>query len=102
MKGPSEDSFINAVRSGKKLNKKLVLAGCVPQGQRNHGDLNGLSVVGVQQLDRVVEVVEETMKGTAIHLCDYIAIPLCCRELCAIVRPEEAWWKRCVSFTSKD
>jgi len=48
------------------LNKKLVLAGCVPQGQRNHGDLNGLSVVGVQQLDRVVEVVEETMKGTTI------------------------------------
>ena len=74
MKGPSEDSFINAIRSGKKLNKKLVLAGCVPQGQRNHGDLNGLSVVGVQQLDRVVEVVEETLKGTTTA-CIY---PLYC------------------------
>ena len=29
--------------------------------------VQGLSVVGVQQIDRVVEVVEETLKGE----CDY-------------------------------
>ena len=66
VKGPSEDSFINAVRSGKKLKKKIVIAGCVPQGQRNHRDLEGLSVVGVQQIDRVVEVVEETLNGNLL------------------------------------
>ena len=27
----------------------------------------GLSVVGVQQIDRVVDVVEETLKGNIIH-----------------------------------
>ena len=32
--------------------------------------MQGLSVVGVQQIDRVVEVVEETLKGE----CDYIYI----------------------------
>ena len=29
---------------------------------------SGLSVVGVQQIDRVVEVVEETLKGHAVRL----------------------------------
>lgn len=74
VKGPSEDSFINAVRSGKKLKKKIVLAGCVPQGQHNHRDLEGLSVVGVQQIDRVVEVVEETLNGNiySIHFNTFI------------------------------
>lgn len=72
VKGPSEDSFINAVRSGRKLNKKIVVAGCVPQGQRNHRDLDGLSVVGVQQIDRVVEVVEETLKGNNLSLVLYL------------------------------
>ena len=52
------------------------MAGCVPQGQRNHRDLEGLSVVGVQQIDRVVEVVEETFNGNIIipfiHLFDYL------------------------------
>lgn len=30
--------------------------------------LNGVSVVGVQQIDRVVEVVEETLKGNTVRL----------------------------------
>jgi hypothetical protein len=42
----------------------VVVAGCVPQGAPKTGFLHGLSVVGVQQIDRVVEVVEETLKGT--------------------------------------
>ena len=41
----------------------MVVAGCVPQGQRDHPQLVGVSVVGVQQIDRVVEVVEETLQG---------------------------------------
>ena len=49
VKGPSEDSLRNTVRRGRELGKKLVVAGCVPQGQRNHPDLLGLSVVGVSQ-----------------------------------------------------
>ena len=85
VKGPAEDGLRNAVRKGRELGKPLVVSGCVPQGQRNHSDILGLSVVGVsgvitmatmcvcvirvffdiqvQQIDRVVEVVEETLKG---------------------------------------
>ncbi len=29
---------------------------------------SGLSIVGVQQIDRVVEVVEETLKGNVVRL----------------------------------
>ena len=32
------------------------------QGKQNADYIQGLSVIGVQQIDRVVEVVEETLK----------------------------------------
>nr|XP_022921188.1 threonylcarbamoyladenosine tRNA methylthiotransferase [Onthophagus taurus] len=68
VKNPAEDHFRNAIESGKKLGKHVVLAGCVPQGAPKSGYLQGLSVVGVQQIDRVVEVVEETLKGHIVKL----------------------------------
>ena len=40
------------------------MSGCVAQSEPNSPYLEGLSIVGVQQIDRVVEVVEETLKGT--------------------------------------
>ena len=69
VKGPSEDTFVNSVKKGRELGKQVVVAGCVPQGQRAHPWLEGLSVVGVQQIDRVVEVVEETLKGQCVLVC---------------------------------
>jgi len=53
----------NEVEAGRKKGKAVVVAGCVPQGAPKSDFLRGLSVVGVQQIDRVVEVVEETLKG---------------------------------------
>ena len=50
VKGPSEDGLKNSIRKGRELGKPLVITGCVPQGQRNHGDVEGLSVVGVSDL----------------------------------------------------
>jgi len=43
--------------------KPLVVAGCVPQGAPRSTYLSNISTIGVQQIDRVVEVVEETLKG---------------------------------------
>lgn len=39
----------------------------MPQGAPKSGYLKGLSVIGVQQIDRVVEVVEETLKGNSVR-----------------------------------
>ena len=63
VKNPSQDVFVNALKEGKSKGKHVVLAGCVSQGQPNHKEFQGFSIVGVQQIDRIVEVVEETLKG---------------------------------------
>lgn len=44
------------------------MAGCVPQGAPKSDYYSGLSVIGVQQIDRVAEVVEETLKGHTVRL----------------------------------
>ncbi|KAJ6664515.1 hypothetical protein lerEdw1_007172 [Lerista edwardsae] len=56
------------LRKAQEEKKKIVLAGCVPQAQPRQDYLNGLSIIGVQQIDRVVEVVEETIKGHSVRL----------------------------------
>ncbi|XP_006145172.1 threonylcarbamoyladenosine tRNA methylthiotransferase isoform X1 [Tupaia chinensis] len=68
VKNPAEDHFRNAIKKAQEENKKVVLAGCVPQAQPRQDYLKGLSVIGVQQIDRVVEVVEETIKGHSVRL----------------------------------
>lgn len=45
-----------------------MLAGCVPQGAPKSLFIQGLSIIGVQQIDRVVEVVEETLNGNTVKL----------------------------------
>ena len=68
MKGPSEDGFRGAIKKGRELGKVIVAAGCVPQGQKDLSDVQGVSVIGVQQIHRVVEVVEEALKGNMVRL----------------------------------
>ena len=65
-------TLITRGRSGKK---PLVIAGCVPQGSRDLKELEGVSVVGVQQIDRVVEIVEETLKGHEVRLLNRKTLP---------------------------
>uniref|UniRef100_A0A1B0DFB9 tRNA-t(6)A37 methylthiotransferase n=1 Tax=Phlebotomus papatasi TaxID=29031 RepID=A0A1B0DFB9_PHLPP len=68
VKNPSEDTFRNEIEAGVTKGKHVVVAGCVPQGAPKSEYLKGLSVIGVQQIDRVVEVVEETLKGHSVRL----------------------------------
>jgi len=68
VKNPAEDGFRNDIKRAQQSGKYVVVAGCVPQGQPRGEYIKGLSVVGVQQIDRVVEVVEETLKGHTVRL----------------------------------
>ncbi|XP_052775774.1 threonylcarbamoyladenosine tRNA methylthiotransferase-like isoform X2 [Mya arenaria] len=68
VKSPAEDHFRNEIKLARQLEKYIVVAGCVPQGQPKADYMQGLSVVGVQQIDRVLEVVEETLKGHSVRL----------------------------------
>ena len=47
VKNPSEDNFRNAIKKAQELDKHLVVAGCVPQGQPKHQAIKGISVIGV-------------------------------------------------------
>ncbi|XP_055311717.1 threonylcarbamoyladenosine tRNA methylthiotransferase [Sitodiplosis mosellana] len=68
VKNPSEDTFRNEIQSGLDTGKHVVVAGCVPQGAPKSDYLKGLSIIGVRQIDRIVEVVEETLKGHTVRL----------------------------------
>ena len=68
VKNPAEEHFKNEVKRGLDSNKKVVVAGCVPQGKQSAEYLKGLSMIGVQQIDRVVDVVEETLKGNSVKM----------------------------------
>lgn len=69
VKGPSQDSAVNLVKSAKQQGKAVVLSGCVPTGDASlAGSLEGVSMLSVTQLDRVVEVVEEALAGHTVSL----------------------------------
>ena len=75
VKGPSEESFFNAVEEAQNLDKFVVMAGCVPEGDAKNPRIlaavergPAVSVVGVNNIDRIVEVVEETLQGNSVTL----------------------------------
>lgn len=75
MKSPSQSAMTTLISKCKTAKKPLVVAGCVPQGSRDLKELEGISIIGVQQIDRVVEVVEETLKGHEVRLLSRKTLP---------------------------
>lgn len=75
VKSPSQSAMDTLILKCRSMNKPLVVAGCVPQGSRDLKELEGVSIVGVQQIDRVVEVVEETLKGHEVRLLTRKTLP---------------------------
>eukprot|EP00456_Euglypha_rotunda_P006449 TRINITY_DN11109_c0_g1_i10.p1 TRINITY_DN11109_c0_g1~~TRINITY_DN11109_c0_g1_i10.p1 ORF type:complete len:243 (-),score=31.21 TRINITY_DN11109_c0_g1_i10:79-753(-) len=68
VKDPSQLAFVNTVKKGISEGKAVVVAGCVPQAQPTHKEWKKLSTIGVQQIDRVVEVVEQALQGNTVQL----------------------------------
>jgi len=75
VKNPSQSAMATLLSKGKSLGKKLLVSGCVPQGDKRAKELEGLSVLGVTQIDRVVEAVEETLRGNTVHMLAKKALP---------------------------
>ncbi len=46
VKNPSQSAMANLLTAGRNSNKKLLVAGCVPQGDRGASELQGLSLLG--------------------------------------------------------
>ena len=75
VKNPAEDHFKNAIQAAQSAEIPVVVAGCVPQGAPKDKFVKGLSTIGVQQIDRVVEVVEETLKGNTVKIMGPKVLP---------------------------
>jgi len=72
VKGPSQDNAVNLVKSAQDAGKAVVLAGCVPTADASLAkSLAGVSMIGVTQLDRVVEVVEHALQGNTVSLLNH-------------------------------
>ncbi len=61
VKGPTENAF------WKKLDslgdKKVIVAGCLPQADPDNAGLFGYSLIGTYNIDKIVDVVGGTLKG---------------------------------------
>jgi tRNA A37 methylthiotransferase MiaB len=75
VKDPSQAAFMNLVKLGNKMQIPSVVAGCVPQGEQTLKGLEKVSMVGVLQVDRVVEVVEQTLNGNVVQLMEKGRLP---------------------------
>ncbi|CAD5209437.1 unnamed protein product [Bursaphelenchus xylophilus] len=67
VKTPSENQLENEILKAKKKRKYVVVAGCVSQAAPTVEYLKNVSIVGVQQVDQIVNVVEETLKGNVVR-----------------------------------
>ncbi|NQU99062.1 tRNA (N(6)-L-threonylcarbamoyladenosine(37)-C(2))-methylthiotransferase [Candidatus Woesearchaeota archaeon] len=65
VKDPSEKKFFSEL---KRINKPVVVAGCVPQADKNNPVLKNYSLIGVKQIHNIVEVVHQTLAGNKVHL----------------------------------
>jgi threonylcarbamoyladenosine tRNA methylthiotransferase CDKAL1 len=70
VKSPSESSFRALVAECKQRGGQVVVTGCVPQADAKKAETQwgDVSVIGVQQIERVVEVVDEALRGNRVHL----------------------------------
>lgn len=68
VKGPSQAAVEKLVAQARAQGKPIVVAGCVPQGEPRSKTLEGASLLGVRQLDRVADVVSEALKGNTVRL----------------------------------
>lgn len=75
VKNPSQSAMNNMIVRGKLHGKRMLVAGCVPQGDKRAKELEGLSLLGVTQIDRVVEAVEETLRGNTVTLLKKKELP---------------------------
>ncbi len=65
VKDPSEKKFFSEL---KKTSKPVVVAGCIPQADREK--LKDYSLIGIKQIHLVAEVVSQTLMGNTVQLLD--------------------------------
>ena len=68
VKGPTEANFFKYLEEIKQLNKQVIIAGCIPQTDPEK--LSGYPLIGTYSVNRIVEVVEETINDNIVEILD--------------------------------
>lgn len=70
VKNLSESKFFNDIKKYKGENKKIVVSGCITQAEESYlgTKLKDISVLGVNDLDKVVHVAREALKDNPIQI----------------------------------
>ncbi|KAJ9451825.1 Threonylcarbamoyladenosine tRNA methylthiotransferase [Diplonema papillatum] len=68
VKNPSEEHFIHEMTKARRTGKPTVVSGCVPAGDPKNDAFRDVSIIGVQQIHRVAEVMKETAKGNSVQI----------------------------------
>lgn len=71
VKDRPEKRFFSELQKALDMKKKVVVAGCIPQAEPGNELLKKVSIVGVRNLDRIVDVVDEVSKGNTVRLLDF-------------------------------
>lgn len=69
VKNLSESKFFKDIVTYQSQNKKLVLTGCITQAEESYltNELIGISVIGTNDLDKIVHVCEQTLLDNPIQ-----------------------------------
>ena len=69
VKNLSESKFFKDITHYQSQDKKLVLTGCITQAEENYltNELDGISVIGTNDLDQIVHVCEQTLQNNPIQ-----------------------------------
>lgn len=71
VKDNPEKRFFSELKKVLLMNKKVVVAGCIPQAEPGNELLKNISLVGVRNINKIVKVIEETKKGNVVRLLDF-------------------------------
>ena len=67
VKNPTEDKFFSFLKKLSNLNKIVVVAGCISQSEKGALWMKNYSVIGLDVLDNIVEIVDKTLAGEIVH-----------------------------------
>uniref|UniRef100_A0A3B0MYK1 Threonylcarbamoyladenosine tRNA methylthiotransferase n=1 Tax=Theileria annulata TaxID=5874 RepID=A0A3B0MYK1_THEAN len=77
VKNPSEHAMVNYINQGLKLNKRIIVTGCIPQSDKKHPifNNNNISLLGIMQIDKIIYVIENVMNGNRVVLLEKKSLP---------------------------
>lgn len=68
VKGPAESSFLKKLKETEKLNKKIIIAGCIPQSELNR--FNEYSRIGTYQIKKINEAIKATLNNKIVSFLE--------------------------------